>query len=147
MKDTSKYFIIKIVTIVVIVFILFMTYIFYNYFLKYKKESFSNNVNPSDTNKTDKEDSHINHNTNDTNNTNDLEPEPNLASSNIMTSNQKLNTNQLVKTDINHSESDPNSFFKDWSPYAKKWPCTMNVTGTFTECGPNAYNSCGCNKF
>jgi len=33
--------------------------------------------------------------------------------------------------------------FKGWSPFVKKWPCDLNVTGTFTECGPPAYNSCG----
>jgi hypothetical protein len=28
------------------------------------------------------------------------------------------------------------------SPYTSQYPCGLNVTGTFTECGPPAYNSC-----
>lgn len=28
------------------------------------------------------------------------------------------------------------------SPYTSQYPCELNVTGTFTDCGPPAYNSC-----
>ena len=52
----------------------------------------------------------------------------------------KMKSNNLDNnmTDVNKQDD----FYKGWSPFVKKWPCEMNVTGTFTECGPNAYNSC-----
>lgn len=52
-------------------------------------------------------------------------------------SNKSKNLNDNM-TDVNHKDID----FNGWSPFVTKWPCSMNVTGTFTECGPPGYNSC-----
>lgn len=140
----NKESIIKIVLYFFPIFVLFMTYFFYKLFMKHtKREFFTNNINntsllPSSLSSLSSLPSFPLNNDNN-NNTIDIEPLPNTESN--ITSNQKSKTNQLPKTNLNHSDSDPNSFFNDWSPYAKKWPCTMNVTGTFTECGPNAYNN------
>lgn len=160
-RDNSRQIIIKIVMVLVTICVLFMTNIFYNYFIKHRKEAFttttstenspssddSNESNTNDNNNNNNNEADVTNNSNNkTNNNNtNVKPEPNLAPSSVMYPNQK--SNKLSTTDINQSDSDPNSFFKDWSPYAKKWPCSMNVTGTFTECGPDAYNSCGCNRF
>jgi hypothetical protein len=65
------------------------------------------------------------------------EPSPNKDKN--TTANPNTKTDSLTTTDVNHKDS----FYKDWSPYVRKWPCGMNVTGTFTECGPDAYNNCG----
>lgn len=68
---------------------------------------------------------------------NDNGPSPNKDKN--TTANPNTKTDSLTTTDVNHKDS----FYKDWSPYVRKWPCGMNVTGTFTECGPDAYNNCG----
>jgi hypothetical protein len=68
---------------------------------------------------------------------NDNGPSPNKDKN--TTANPNTKTDSLTTTDVNHKDS----FYKDWSPYVSKWPCGMNVTGTFTECGPDAYNKCG----
>ena len=142
-RDNSRQIIIKIVMVLVTICVLFMTNIFYNYFIKHRKEAFTTTT--STENSPSSDDSNESNTNNDNDNNTNVKPEPNLAPSSVMYPNQK--SNKLSTTDINQSDSDPNSFFKDWSPYAKKWPCSMNVTGTFTECGPDAYNSCGCNRF
>jgi len=142
-RDNSRQIIIKIVMVLVTICVLFMTNIFYNYFIKQRKEAFTTTT--STENSPSSDDSNESNTNNDNDNNTNVKPEPNLAPSSVMYPNQK--SNKLSTTDINQSDSDPNSFFKDWSPYAKKWPCSMNVTGTFTECGPDAYNSCGCNRF
>lgn len=67
------------------------------------------------------------------------EPLPNKDTNSTNHSNSKskhLNNNM---TSVFHKDID----FKGWSPFVKKWPCDLNVTGTFTECGPPAYNYCG----
>ena len=142
-RDNSRQIIVKIVMVLVTICVLFMTNIFYNYFIKQRKEAFTTTT--STENSPSSDDSNESNTNNDNDNNTNVKPEPNLAPSSVMYPNQK--SNKLSTTDINQSDSDPNSFFKDWSPYAKKWPCSMNVTGTFTECGPDAYNSCGCNRF
>lgn len=58
------------------------------------------------------------------------------TSNNSNSKSKNLNNNM---TNIEHNDID----FKGWSPFVKKWPCDLNVTGTFTECGPPSYNSCG----
>lgn len=57
------------------------------------------------------------------------------SNSNSSSKSKNLNDNM---TDVDHKDID----FKGWSPFVKKWPCSLNVTGTFTECGPPGYNSC-----
>jgi hypothetical protein len=49
----------------------------------------------------------------------------------------KSNTLDNNMTDVNKIDN----FLDNWSPYISKWPCSMNITGTFTECGPLPANS------
>jgi hypothetical protein len=69
---------------------------------------------------------------------NEDEPSPNKDKNTNMKSNSKSNNLDNNMTDANKLDD----FYKGWSPFVKKWPCSMNVTGTFTECGPYAYNNC-----
>ena len=115
-RDNSRQIIIKIVMVLVTICVLFMTNIFYNYFIKQRKEAFTTTT--STENSPSSDDSNESNTNNDNDNNTNVKPEPNLAPSSVMYPNQK--SNKLSTTDINQSDSDPNSFFKDWSPYAKK---------------------------
>jgi hypothetical protein len=55
-------------------------------------------------------------------------------------------TNNSIKSktlDNNMVEVDKidDDYLDNWSPYVSKWPCSYNITGTFTECGPLPANS------
>jgi hypothetical protein len=67
------------------------------------------------------------------------EPSPNKDKTTAKNNNSKSKNLNGNMTDVEDQDLD----FKDWSPYVNKWHCSMNVTGTFTECGPLGYNSCG----
>ena len=68
----------------------------------------------------------------------DEEPSPDEGKNTTTNSNNKSKNLKNNMTDINHKDIN----FKGWSPFVTKWPCSLNVTGTFTECGPPGYNSC-----
>lgn len=66
------------------------------------------------------------------------EPSPNKDKNTTSNSTSKSKNLDNNMTDIDHQDMN----FKGWSPFVTKWPCSLNVTGTFTECGPPGYNSC-----
>jgi len=66
-----------------------------------------------------------------------MSPSPNKDKTTTKNNNSKSKNLNDNMTNVEHRDLD----FKGWSPYVTKWPCSMNVTGTFTECGPLGYNS------
>lgn len=68
----------------------------------------------------------------------DEEPAPDGDKNTTNNSNNKSKNLSNNMTNVDHKDMN----FKGWSPFVTKWPCSLNVTGTFTECGPPGYNSC-----
>lgn len=65
-------------------------------------------------------------------------PSPYASKSTALNGNSKKNDLDAHLTPIEDGYRDN----LEISPYTSQYPCGLNVTGTFTECGPPAYNSC-----
>lgn len=137
----------KIFVYVSIGFILWITYVIYLYYRQYTNENNKqliiietfDNLN---TGNTLTNESNINSNVEVNMNIN-KEPEPSESKTIHKKSGETVElTNQLNVVSADHSNV--TDFNKESSQYVKRWPCSMNVTGTFTECGPYAYNSNSC---
>ena len=117
-----------------VIIIIYLLYKYYKNLIGNVKERFTTIKNQSDTNDTN-DSEYANPTSNDiilkTIYSNDNEPLPHKSNDNL-NDGKNDETNELNKPD-------PNVIYKGWSPFVKKWPCSMNPTGTFTVCGQSSY--------